>query len=147
MDTIEELNYDDDYYQYCSLLKQLTNIDPDNISSEMFKNRLSMIKSNPYHKILVFKKDNKIVGSITILVEPKFIHNCSYVAHIEDVVVDSEYRTHGIGRILMNKAISIAVDFQCYKIILDCSEKASGFYKKLDFYPKEIQMVKYLSQE
>ena len=88
--------------------------------------------------------DNEIIGSITIFIEPKIIHNLSYVAHIEDVIVNSAYRSQGIGKILMNKAISIAKDFNCYKIILDCCQDNIEFYKKFNFNIKEIQMALYL---
>ena len=86
--SINELNFDDDSYQYMELLKQLTYIDPSIITNEMFEKQLSIIKNNPFHKIIVAKIDGKIVGSTTVLIEPKFIHNLSSVGHIEDVVVD-----------------------------------------------------------
>ncbi len=31
----------------------------------------------------------------------------------------------------------------CYKVILDCSEKNEGFYAKLGFQRKELQMALY----
>ena len=33
----------------------------------------------------------------------------------------------------------------CYKVILDCAEKNVGFYEKLGFVKKEIQMALYFS--
>lgn len=141
---LEDLTEKHDYKQFCGLLKQLTSIDPDNFTREQFNNQLSVINSNPNHKIIVAVSNDKIVGTITILIEPKFIHDLSKVAHIEDVVVDSNYRMHGIGRLLMNKAIELSKDFGCYKIILDCSLKNSEFYKKFGFVIKESQMALYL---
>ena len=141
---IEELTIKHDYMQYCGLLKQLTSINLDNFTREQFNAQLSIIKSNPYHKIIVAVLDDNIVGTVTVLVEPKIIHDLSKVAHIEDVVVDSNYRMHGIGRMLMDKSIEISKDFGCYKIILDCSTKNSEFYKKFGFVIKESQMAYYL---
>ncbi|QTF49228.1 putative glucosamine 6-phosphate N-acetyltransferase [Acanthamoeba polyphaga mimivirus] len=143
--SINELNFDDDSYQYMELLKQLTYIDPSIITNEMFEKQLSIIKNNPFHKIIVAKMDGKIVGSTTVLIEPKFIHNLSSVGHIEDVVVDQNYRLHGIGKLLIVKAIDICRQERCYKIILDCSDKVCGFYCKLGFTPKEKQMALYLN--
>jgi len=142
---IEELSDTDDYYQYCALLEQLTTINPSNITRESFLNNLSMIKSNPYHKILVAKLNEKIIGTITVLIEPKFIHDISKIAHIEDVVVDQNHRNYGVGALLIRKAIDVSKYFGCYKIILDCSEKNIGFYNKFGFVKKEAQMALYLN--
>lgn len=141
---LEELNESHDYVQFCTLLKQLTSINLDNFTKHQFNNQLSIINSNPYHKIVVAIADNKIIGTITVLIEPKIIHDLSRVAHIEDVVVDSNYRMHGVGKLLVNKAIEISKDLGCYKIILDCSSKNVDFYKKNGFSVKESQMALYL---
>lgn len=141
---LEEFDYKDNYIEFCTLLKQLTILDINQISHEKFLNHLSQIKSNSFHKIIIAKNNEKIVGSITIIIEPKFIHELSYAAHIEDVVVDSAYRSYGIGSLLINKAIEIAKGFSCYKIILDCSEKNVEFYKKNGFDIKGVQMALYL---
>lgn len=143
---IEELSDTDDYKQYCTLLQQLTIINPDNITEKNFIEHLKIIKSNPYHKILVAKINNRIIGSTTVIIEPKFIHNLSKVAHIEDVVVDVNNRCNGIGTLLMKKAIDISKQYGCYKIILDCSDKNINFYGKLGFSKKETQMALYLDK-
>lgn len=141
---IQELTDLDDYKQYCELLKQLTVINTDNITKEKFIEQLKIINSNPYHKIIIAKVNDKIVGTITILIEPKFIHDLSKVAHIEDVVVDSDIRSHGIGSLLLKKAIEISKQYGCYKIILNCSYENFNFYKKFGFINKELQMALYL---
>lgn len=140
---IEELNATHDYVQYCNLLKQLTVIDTDRVTKEDFIKQLTVINKNPYHKIFVAILSGKIIGTITILIEPKIIHNFASVAHIEDVVVDINYRHYGVGSFLMNKAIWISKrdDYKCYKIILDCAIETCDFYKKFGFVVKENQMV------
>lgn len=141
---IQELDQTDDMVSYCELLKQLTSIDPDKITKEEFISHLQLIKSNPLHKIFVAKLNGKIIGTTTVLIEPKFIHNLSRVSHIEDVVVDSNYRSYGIGKLLINKAITISKELGCYKIILDCSAKNIGFYQKIGFVDKEHHMALYV---
>ena len=142
---IRELEFDDDYRQYCTLLKQLTSMNLEEITENQFYDQLKIIKANPFHKIIIAECDGKIVGSITILIEAKMIHNFSRVSHIEDLVVDVEYRMNGIGGMLMNKAIEISRQYYCYKIILDCNEKNVNFYQKFGFVKKETQMAFYLS--
>ncbi|AGC02048.1 acetyltransferase [Acanthamoeba polyphaga moumouvirus] len=140
---IEEFTLNHDYEQYLYLLKQLTALNPDNISKQQFNDQMNLILSNPNHKIIIAKCDNIIVGSLTILIEPKIIHDLSKVAHIEDVIVDQNYRSYGIGGSLIKKAIEISKENGCYKIILDCSEKNIGFYQKYGFVKKEWQMAYY----
>ena len=140
---LEELNSGVDYKQYLGLMAQLSVVDIDAVTEDSFEKQLEIIRSNPNHKIIVGKDGLKVVGSITILMEPKFIHNISKVAHIEDVVVDVGYRSGGIGKLLLLKAIEVSKENGCYKAILDCSEKNVGFYQKLGFVVKESQMALY----
>lgn len=139
-----ELKESDNYQQYLALLQQLTSLHPEEISQEQFQKHLQMINSNPYHKIIIAKDaDGNIVGTVTLLIEPKFIHDLSYVAHIEDVVVSTDYRKQGIGKLLVEKAIGMSKEFHCYKVILDCAETCVGFYQSCGFKVKERQMALY----
>ena len=79
-----------------------------------------------------------------MFIEPKFIHDASSVAHIEDLVVDSEYRRFGIGKTLVRKAIEIAKLAKSYKIILDCDSKNVPFYNNLGFGQRQVQMSYYI---
>lgn len=139
----EELNEPHDYVKFCKLLGQLTSINPDEFTLEDYSKHLAMIKSNPYHKIILAIIGGEIAGTITVLIEPKFIHNLSYVSHIEDVVVDSNYRSYGVGRKLVNEAIRLSKEYKCYKVILDCNDSNVGFYNKLGFEVKGKEMAVY----
>ena len=141
--TFSELDYEDDYYQYFTLLKQLTDINPDGIMQSDFVQHLKIIRSNPFHKIIIAKYKGNIIGSITLLIEPKFIHDLSYVAHIEDVVVHSECRGVGIGKHMIMKAVEVSKEYGCYKVILDCSDECVDFYNKCGFKVKEHHMALY----
>ena len=141
--TFSELDYQDDYYQYCTLLKQLTGINPDDITQSDFLKHLEIVKTNPLHKIIIAKYKKNIIGSVTLLIEPKFIHDLSYVAHIEDVVVHSECRGFGIGKHMIMKAVEVSKEYGCYKVILDCSDDCVEFYKKCGFKVKEHHMALY----
>jgi len=83
---------------------------------------------------------SRIIGTITVLIEQKLIHNFGLVCHIEDVVVDAQYRKQGLGETLIKEAIQIADTHKCYKTILDCSESNIEFYTKCGFLKKEICM-------
>jgi len=99
------------------------------------------IKSNPYYKIFVAINENgKVIGSTTLLIEQKFIHEGGLVGHIEDVVTHKDFRGMGFGKAVMQKAIDAAKDAGCYKVILNCSDENFPFYEKLGFRKHEREM-------
>ena len=124
------------------LLSQLT--DAPKINNDKFKKILSKLNNN--HQIFVYIKDYNLVGMITVLIEPKLIHNGTSVAHIEDLVVDKDYQRMGIAKELIDFSIHYINNSinKCYKIILDCKKELIPFYNKFDFEERNIQMVKYL---
>lgn len=123
-----------------SLLSQLTSAPL--ISEKSYNNIINKLDDN--HNIFVYVLNNKIVGMITLLHEQKLIHNGSKIVHIEDLVVDKEYKNRGIGRDLINYCLDKISKEEYYKIILDCSEELERFYNKFGFEKKNIQMAKYL---
>jgi len=94
---------------------------------------LKKIRSNQNHVIMVADLEGQIVGSITLLIEPKFIHQGGLVGHIEDVVVRSELQGKGIGEQLVKAALEHAKNHGCYKTILDCDDNVKSFYEKIGF--------------
>ncbi len=109
-------------------LKEASNIDKN--KAEMI---FEKINSNPDHIIAVAEIDGKIVGSTTLLIESKFIHNGGKVGHIEDVVVNKNYQGQKIGEKIMKFLIEISKKRGCYKTILDCTDDVKPFYEKLGF--------------
>src|SRR5215831_3097176 len=108
---------------------------------ENAKKILREITSYPFCKIFVaVKKDGEIVGSNTLLIEQKFIHNGGKVGHIEDVVTKEGYEGLGIGTALVGESLRFARRMKCYKVILDCSEENVPFYKKIGFNEHGISM-------
>ncbi|QDI88422.1 GNAT family N-acetyltransferase [Candidatus Nitrosopumilus sp. SW] len=109
-------------------LRKASHIDKDK-AEKIFKK----IDSNPDYTIAVAEIDGKIVGSTTLLIEQKFIHNGGLVGHIEDVVVDKNFQGQKIGEKIMKYLLEIAKNQGCYKTILDCTEDVKPFYEKLGF--------------
>jgi len=109
-------------------LRQASNIDKKTAEKIFDK-----INSNSDHIVVVAIIEGKIVGSATLLIETKFIHNGGKVGHIEDVVVDKEYQRKGIGEKIIIYLLRYAKDQGCYKTILDCADEVKPFYEKLGF--------------
>lgn len=140
---IRNIEYDDYYKNYLQLLQKLTTIDPDKISIQDFHSFIDNLTIK--HQILVIEDpiSNKIIGTITIIIESKLIHNLGSVCHIEDLVVDNNMRCLGLGKMLVDKAIEISKHHKCYKTILDCDISNEEFYKKCNFINKGVQMSLY----
>jgi glucosamine-phosphate N-acetyltransferase len=140
---LRPLQFDDFHRQYLQLLQLLTVLELDKILESDFQEFVDSLTEN--HQIWVMEDciTNKIVGTVTILIEQKLIHNFGKVCHIEDVVVDTEVRGQNIGKKLVQKACEIASEYQCYKTILDCDPKNDVFYEKCGFVKKGSQMALY----
>ena len=115
----------------------LTSLDSLKKTSDLNENKakdvFNKIKSNPNHLVFVVILDDKVAGSTTLLIEPKFIHQGGNVGHIEDVVIAKEFQSSGIGEKWINFGLEYAKKNDCYKTILDCSDDVKPFYEKIGF--------------
>jgi glucosamine-phosphate N-acetyltransferase len=136
---IQQADLEKGFFQTLSNLSVLGRIRDDIEHAEKI---LQEIKSYPLYKIFVAVKndDTEIIGSITLLIEQKFIHDGGKSGHIEDVVTRREYEGMGVGSALVSAALAFAKEKNCYKVILDCSEKNVPFYEKNGFRRNEISM-------
>lgn len=91
------------------------------------------IKSLQNHHVFVCVKNSKIVGTATLLIEQKFIHNGRKVAHIEDVVVHIDFQKHGVGTALIEFLLDYSKQSGCYKVVLSCLNETKPFYEKIGF--------------
>ena len=132
-------------------LEVLENLIPAGIDRIQAKQILQQIKSNPLHKIFVAQEEQqyqqdadldemkkrkkiKVVGTATLLVEPKFINKGMRVGYIEDVSVRKGYGGLGIGSQIVTYATNDAISVEgCRKILLYCSKNTMPFYEKLGY--------------
>lgn len=129
-----------DYEKYLGLLSQLTKTG--DISKKMFEKRLSEVNKNPNLHLFVMEDDETkdLVASGTLYVEPKFIHSCSKMGHIEDIVVNKKYRGKRYGYHIIRFLVEIAKKEKCYKVSLVCKNKNIPFYEKCGFTQSEFEM-------
>lgn len=140
---IQKTDYDNGLIE---LLSQLTSISKDKIPRDKFNDYVETLSSNNNHITIVVETSTSthdIVGTATLLIEPKLIHNISKVGHIEDVVVDKIYRSEGIGKMMLEYLKRKADVLECYKVILDCDVKNVPFYEKCGFENKGVEMALY----
>ena len=133
----------DDYYKgFLQLLEQLTTVDANNISFEEFKNQYNKMQSTVY--VIYDTQNDTIIGTGSLLIEHKFIHKLGSVGHIEDIVIDKNYRNNGLGKKIIDTLINIAKNNGCYKVILDCDIKNTTYYEHIGFLNKGNYMAIYL---
>jgi len=130
------------YYQ---LIKQLS----DTVNHDIDKFILNLNQINNYGIIYIaclnLPTSNEfiIVASGTCFLEPKIIHNFMNVGHIEDIVVDINFRGKGIVHNILNHLKNYAVSNNCYKVILDCHPDLVKLYSKSNYIQKGVQMTIY----
>ena len=131
---LEKCDYDKNYLE---LLKQLTTVG--NISREKYETAFDKMEA----EVWVVEFEGKIIASVSLLLEQKMIHECGIVGHLEDVVVDKDYRKYGLGKFIIERIIKIARERGCYKLIGDCKSDILGFYQKNGFESKCVQISIY----
>ena len=125
---IEEDDLEKGFLETLDFLRNASDLDK-NKAKEILKK----IKQNTNHIIYVAIDNKKIVGSTTLLIEQKFIHDGGLVGHIEDVVVRKDYEGKGIGIKLVTSMLERAKEKNCYKTILDCKDDVKQFYERIGF--------------
>jgi glucosamine-phosphate N-acetyltransferase len=131
---LEKWDYDKNYLE---LLKQLTTVG--DISREKYETAFDKMGA----EVWVVEFEGKIIASVSLLLEQKIIHECGIVGHLEDVVVDRDYRKYGLGKFIIERIIKIARERGCYKLIGDCKSELLGFYEKNGFESKCVQISIY----
>ena len=123
-------------------LAQLTSVG--DVTEEMYA---AFVKGLPESHIVMVAVDeatDTIVGSATLIIEPKLIHGCSAAGHIEDVVVLDTWRGTGLGRTLVRRLVALASQRGCYKVLLDCAPHNIQFYNKCGLEEHGAMMSQYL---
>jgi glucosamine-phosphate N-acetyltransferase len=121
---------------FIDLLSQLspTVLSPET-AKEIFRQRLAK-----GWKTFVAYQGEHLVGTASLLIERKFIHNGGCLAHIEDVVVRADYRGQDVGSKLLAHCEQEARRADCYRMVLHCTQAARGFYERGNFVAHGLEM-------
>ena len=134
---IEEEDLDRGFLEVLDNLRKASDLE-----NSKAKEVLEKIKQNPNHRIHVAIDGNQVVGTTTLFIEQKFIHQGGLVGHIEDVVVRKDYERKGIGIRLVTSMLERAKEKNCYKTILDCKDDVKQFYERIGF-KRESNCMRY----
>ncbi|NUM25591.1 MAG: GNAT family N-acetyltransferase [Candidatus Buchananbacteria bacterium] len=103
-------------------------------------------KQGSYIFVAIEPVTNQIVGTVTLLVEQKFIRNLALAGHIEDVVTRKGFEGQGVASQLIKAALKKAKVLGCYKVILDCRKELVSFYRRFGFKAAEVEMKIYFKK-
>lgn len=112
------------------------------IFSKIYETKLN--NKNSYYIVAI--KDNKIVAVLIMEIVIQ-LHREKKTSFIDDLIVDEEYRNNGIGKLLLQDAISYAKKQGCEVTELTCyleNENAHRFYERNGFEKHSIKFKQYL---
>ena len=75
----------------------------------------------------------EIVGTLRLLLEPKFYHQGRLAAHIEDVATRLDYQGKGVASTLIKYVLELCRERACYRVTLDCNDSLISFYQRFGF--------------
>lgn len=130
-----------DFKIFRNLINQLTIVN--DFSKDDFKNYLNQTK---YKKTFMVIVDKKVIGTGSVIIEKKISRDFKCVGHIEDIVIDFNYKGKGYGRKLINFLKNYCIKNNCYKIILNCNIENKSFYEKNGFSQKNLEMSFYIDE-
>jgi len=107
----------------------------DSIEQESILDNIKRYVDNLDYEAMVAINTNGLIVGLIAMHSATFLHRKNNIARIMGLVVDSNHRRHGIGKILMEQAEKWAIKNEC-----DIIELTSGIARKNsgthDFYDK-----------
>ncbi|KAI5705741.1 hypothetical protein M8J76_014218 [Diaphorina citri] len=140
---VRPLHSTDYDHGFLEILKQLTSVG--DISKDLFQKRFHRMKASQDYLVTVIEdtRTKQVIGTGSLILEQKFIHECALKGKIEEVVVDDTYRGKELGKLLIAVLVKLAKHFQCYKLTLDCADHMIPFYETFGFQKKNNFMQIY----
>ncbi|MBQ2606095.1 MAG: GNAT family N-acetyltransferase [Clostridiales bacterium] len=104
--------------------------------SEHLRNTWNQIINDPNHHIILNVIDGKIISSCVCVIIPNLTRNVRPYAFVENVVTHEAYRGKGYAGECLDYARRIALDNNCYKMMLLTGSKKPEtwhFYEKAGY--------------
>jgi len=122
----------------CKLLELYTNLHDNHypLIDDRIENIWSRIISDDNHFILLGHIDNVLVSSCVIVVIENLTRNQRPYAVIENVITHPDYRNCGYASLILSSAKDIAIEKNCYKIMLMTGSKQEttlNFYRRAGY--------------
>lgn len=106
-----------DYHRgYLDVLRVLTTVG--DISYDQWDERYNfmMRRNDEYYLLVICDGSGRIVGTGSLIVERKFIHELGLVGHIEDIAVAKDQQGKKLGLRIIQALDYVAAKVGCYKV-------------------------------
>ena len=116
-----------------------------NTEISKMNDQFAWMESNPDYIVLVARVGNVLIGSVMGVICHDLVGNCNPFMVVENVIVSSEFRGKGIGRKLMERIESIAIENRCnYIMFVSRSDRkdAHRFYESVGYRLDVVQGFK-----
>ncbi|MNI44402.1 Acetyltransferase (GNAT) family protein [compost metagenome] len=125
----------DEIHKLLELYKFLNKDDPELNLSEIHSLWEAIYADKNMH-YLVADKEGQLVASCVLILIPNLTRNARPYGLIENVVTHHDFRRQGHGTTVLTKALEIAWQHNCYKVMLLTGSKGEGtlrFYENAGF--------------
>lgn len=108
---------------------------------------LRVIGKQPGMRIVVAEDRDGVIGAVMLAVLPNLTHGGRPWAQMENLVVDEDHRSRGVGRALMAWCEDEAREAGCYKLQFQSRNRrraAHRFYRNLGYRALTVGFRRYL---
>ena len=127
----------EDQFAVCRLWTMLLNFYNKNAAPEVLERSFRYAVEHP-HKVLIFiiLIEGVVTGTASLHLGHYSTWNDNWYGHIEDVIIDPEYRGHGLASALVSEALKVAREKKLSRVELNALNDnlpARRLYEKLGF--------------
>lgn len=120
---------DEELEKLLALYRFLNPEDPEVQVDHDLRCHWDLILSDPNLFYLVIEEDNILVSSCVLAIIKNLTRSARPYGLIENVVTHEGYRRKGYGTAVLKKAIELAVENNCYKVMLMTGRKEESILK------------------
>jgi PhnO protein len=129
------------------IYRMLCQLEEHELDFDVFRQKFLDNLQNPGIHYIVATQADKAVGFISLHVQ-QLLHHDGGVGEIQELIVDPNIRSQGIGRQLVDQVRQVAIDNNCESLEVTTNvrrERTKMFYEKNGLTPSHVKLTEVLS--